>query len=173
MGAPQGNRFRLVQEESMFGKILVPLDGSDLAAKVLPMVVELAKNFNAQVTLFHSCHTEGFGIGEASPQITKTAPAQERKFCEAFLSKAGNDLQGQGVNVNWVCAEGVPPWQIVGYAAKNNYDLICMASHGRGEVAWVLGSTAEKVVTHSNVPVLLVRVMEFKVPLKEEYVSPF
>lgn len=157
----------------MFGKILVPLDGSDLAAKVLPMVVELAKNFNAQVTLFHSCHTEGFGIGEASPQITKTAPAQERKFCEAFLSKAGNDLQSQGVNVNWVCAEGVPPWQIVDYAAQNNYDLICMASHGRGEVAWVLGSTAEKVVTHSTVPVLLIRVMVFKIPLKEEYVTPF
>ena len=162
-----------VQEDTMFRKILVPLDGSDLAAKVLPTVAGLAKNFNSQVTLFHSCHTEDFGFGEASPQVTKTAPVEERKLCEAFLSKAGNDLKGQGVNVNWVCAEGVPSWQIVGYADKNKYDLICMASHGRGEVAWILGSTAEKVVTHANVPVLLIRVMEFKIPLKEEYVSPF
>ena len=162
-----------VQEDTMFRKILVPLDGSDLAAKVLPTVAGLAKNFNSQVTLFHSCHTEDFGFGEASPQVTKTAPVEERKVCEAFLSKAGNDLKGQGINVNWVCAEGVPSWQIVGYADKNKYDLICMASHGRGEVAWILGSTAEKVVTHANVPVLLIRVMEFKIPLKEEYVSPF
>ena len=85
-----------------------------------------------------------------------------------------SDLQAKGLKVDWVWAEGVPARQIVGYAADNNYQLICMASHGRGEVAWVLGSTAEKVVTHSNVPVLLIRVMEFKPPtLKEEYVSPF
>ena len=39
----------------MFTKILVPLDGSEIAAKVLPKVVELAKTFNAKVTLFHAC----------------------------------------------------------------------------------------------------------------------
>jgi nucleotide-binding universal stress UspA family protein len=45
----------------MFEKILVPLDGSELAAKVLPTVVELAKKFNSQVTLIHACHFPGFG----------------------------------------------------------------------------------------------------------------
>jgi len=158
----------------MFNKILVPLDGSELAAKVLPKVVELAKNFNSQVILFHACHTEDFGVGEASPGVTRSAPAEEKKVCESFLSQAGNDLKGQGLNVDWVCDEGVPARQIIGYAQKNNVDLICMATHGRGEVAWALGSTAEKVVTHATVPVMLVRVMEFKPPtLKEEYVSPF
>ena len=158
----------------MFYRILVPLDGSELAAKVLPAVVALAEGFNSQITLFHACHTEGFGVGEASPGVTKAAPAEEKRVCEDFLSKAGKDLQDKGLKVDWVCAEGVPARQIVGYAADNNYQLICMASHGRGEVAWVLGSTAEKVMTHSNVPVLLIRVMEFKPPtLKEEYVTPF
>lgn len=153
----------------MFKKILVPLDGSELAAKVLPQVVELAKTFNAQVTLFHSCHTEAFGVGEASPGVVAAAPAAEKKVCEAFLIKAENDLKVQGVNVNWACVEGVPPREIIAYAQKNGMDLIAMASHGRGEVAWVLGSTAEKVVTHATVPVLLFRVMEVKPPmLKEE-----
>jgi len=152
----------------MFNKILVPLDGSDLAAKVLPKVVELAKNFNSQVTLFHSCHTEAFG--EASPGVLAAAPAAEQKVCETFLAQAGKDLEGQDVKVNWVCEEGPPARQIIGYSAKNQFDLICMATHGKGEVAWVLGSTAEKVVSHATVPVLLVRVMEFKPPaLKEEY----
>ena len=45
-----------------------------------------------------------------------------------------------------------------------------MATHGKGEVAWVLGSVAEKVVSHATVPILLVRVMEYKVPmLKPEW----
>jgi nucleotide-binding universal stress UspA family protein len=154
----------------MFGKILVPLDGSELAAKVLPTVVEMAKKFNSLVTLVHVCHTEGPAVGEASPGVAAAAPAAEQKVCEAFLSQAGKDLQGQGLNVNWACVEGVPAREIIGYAAKNNYDLICMATHGKGEVAWVLGSTAERVVTHATVPVLLVRVMEFKPPvLKEEF----
>ena len=154
----------------MFKKILVPLDGSELAAKVLPQVTELAKTFNAQVTLFHSCRTEAFGMGEAAPGVTAAAPAAEKKVCEAFLAKAANDLKGQGVNVNFACVEGVPAREIIGYAAKNGMDLIAMATHGAGEVAWVLGSTAEKVVTHATVPVLLFRVMEIKPPaLKEEY----
>jgi nucleotide-binding universal stress UspA family protein len=154
----------------MFNKILVPLDGSKLAAKVLPQVAQLAKTFNSQVTLIHVCHTEAFGVGEAAPGVVAAAPAEEKKVCEAFLSQVGQDLKGQGVNVNWACVEGVPAREIVAYADKNNMDLIAMATHGAGEVAWVLGSTAEKVVSHATVPVLLYRVMEVKPPaLKEEY----
>ncbi len=154
----------------MFNKILVPLDGSELAAKVLPQVVELAKTFNSQVTLIHVCHTEAFGIGEAAPEVVEKAPVAEKKACEAFLSKVANDLKGQGVNVGFTCVEGVPAREIIAYAQKNGMDLIAMATHGAGEVAWVLGSTAEKVVTHATVPVLLFRVMEVKPPaLKEEF----
>ena len=158
----------------MFEKILVPLDGSELAAKVLPTVVELAKKFNSQVTLIHACHTEGFGYGQASPEVVKSAPVQGQKACETFLSQAGKELQGQGVNVNWVCAEGVPAREIVGYAHKNKMDLICMTTHGRGEVGWVMGSTAERVVSHSTVPVMLTRVIVFKPLTKfdEEYWVP-
>jgi nucleotide-binding universal stress UspA family protein len=157
----------------MFNQILVPLDGSELAARVLPRVVELAKKFNSQVTLIHACHTEGFGVGEASPGVTKSAPAAEKKVCETFLSQAGKNLQGQGVNVNWVCVEGVPAREIIGYAHNHKMDLICMTTHGRGEVGWVLGSTAERVVSHATVPVMLMRVIEFK-PTKfdQEYWVP-
>lgn len=156
----------------MFEKILVPLDGSELAKKVLPSVVELAKKFNSQVTLIHACHSEDFGPGESS-EVAKTAPVMEKKVCETFLSKAGMELQGQGVNVTWTCVEGVPAREILGYAHKNKMDLICMTTHGRGEVGWVLGSTAERIVTHSNVPVMLTRVIEFKPPNFEvEYWVP-
>ncbi len=152
----------------MFEKILVPLDGSDLAAKVLPTVAELAKTFNSQVTVVHVCYLEA--VGEAAPGVIAAAPAAEKKVCETFLAKAGNDLKGQGIKADWVCLEGVPAREIIAYAEKNKMGLIAMATHGKGEVAWVLGSTAERVVSHATVPVLMIRVMEFKPPaLKEEY----
>jgi nucleotide-binding universal stress UspA family protein len=151
----------------MFTKILVPLDGSELAAKVLPKVVEMAKTFKAQVTLIHACYTPM--VGEASPGVIKAAEPMEHKWCATFLGKAAKDLQDQGVEVKFVCADGVPAREIIHYAEKNKMDLIVMATHGKGEVAWVLGSTAEKVVSHATVPVLLFRVMEFKPVLKEVY----
>jgi len=149
----------------MFQKILVPLDGSELAAKILPQVLELAKTHQAEVTLLHVCYTE---IGEASPGVMTQAASHETKWCEAFLSRAAQELNAQGVKTITACVEGSPPREIIGYAATHKMDLIAMATHGKGEVAWVLGSVAEKVVTHATVPVLLFRVMEFKPPLFKE-----
>jgi nucleotide-binding universal stress UspA family protein len=152
----------------MFKKILVPLDGSELAAKILPQVVDLAKTHDSLVTLLHVYYSE---VGETTPGVMQEAVAQEKKRCELFLAQAAKDLQAQGVaNVKFECVEGSPAREIIGYAAKNAMDLIALATHGKGEVAWVLGSVAEKVVTHATVPVLLFRVMVPK-PLqtKEDY----
>jgi nucleotide-binding universal stress UspA family protein len=154
----------------MFKKILVPLDGSDLAAKVLPKVVEMAKTFKSKITLLHVCSTPvGFGVGQATPGTIKQAEAQEQKWCSTFMAKAAKDLKDQGVDVKSVCVEGETAREIIGYAEKNKMGLIALATHGRGEMAWVLGSTAEKVVSHATVPVLLFRVIEFKPVLKEVY----
>jgi len=154
----------------MFKKILVPLDGSELAAKVLPQVAELAKAHDAQVTLLNIyIDLKGEVSGEARVKLM----AQEVQSCEAYLAKVAHDLRNQGVKVQTDCFMGMPPRDIITYAEKNGMDLIAMATHGKGEVAWVLGSTAEKVVTHATVPVLLIRVLGMKVPeLKEEYFPP-
>jgi len=149
----------------MFKKILVPLDGSPLAAKVLPLVTDLAKTQGAEVTLLHVYYTE---IGEATPGVIKEAVAQEAQRCELFLAQTAKDLEAQSIKATIACVEGSPAREIIGYARKNNVDLICMATHGKGEVAWVLGSVAEKVVSHSPVPVLLVRVMEVSPLLLKE-----
>ncbi len=110
------------------------------------------------------------GVGEATPGVIATAPAAAKKACEAFLSKAGQEFQAQGITANWLCLDGVPAREIIAFAEKEKADLIAMSTHGKGEVAWVLGSTAERVVSHATVPVLLIRVMEFKPPvLKEEF----
>jgi nucleotide-binding universal stress UspA family protein len=150
----------------MFKKILVPLDGSSMAAKILPQVVDLAKTHNAEVTLLHVYYSE---VGEASPGAIRDAVAQETKRCELFLAQAAKDLEAQGLtSVKVACVEGSPAREIIGYANKHGLDLIALATHGKGEVAWVLGSVAEKVVSHAPVPVLLFRVVEVKPLLWKE-----
>jgi nucleotide-binding universal stress UspA family protein len=149
----------------MFKKILVPLDGSELAAKILPNVIEVAKCMNAQVTLLHVCYFPMVAATQSlPPKMAREAEDKEAKECAIFLGKAAKELQLQGLSVNHECVEGVPAREILAYAEANNMDLIAMTTHGRGEVAWVVGSTAEKVVTHATVPTLLFRVMETKVP---------
>jgi nucleotide-binding universal stress UspA family protein len=153
----------------MFTKILVPLDGSEIAAKVLPKVVELAKTFKAKVTLFHVCYSGvGAMIGETTPATIKGAAAHEQKFCDTFLAKTGGDLKNQGLDVDWVCQDGVPAREVISFAQDKGYDLIVLGTHGGGEVAWYMGGVADKVASHATVPVLLFRTLEFKPPLLKE-----
>jgi nucleotide-binding universal stress UspA family protein len=156
----------------MFKKVLVPLDGSEIAAKVLPKVVELAKSCQSKVTLFHVCYA-GVGAysGEASPGVIKAAEAREQKFCSTFLANAMKDLQEQGLDADSACEDGVPAREIVAFAQDKGYDLIVMGTHGAGEVAWYMGGVADRVASHATVPVLLLRTLEIKPPLLKEIYS--
>ncbi len=149
----------------MFKKILVPLDGSELAAKILPQVADLAKTQDAQVTLLNVYPDLK---GAVSGEFVDKLMAQEVKSCEGYLAQTAKDLTAQGIKVETICTVGIPPQDIIAYAAKNGMDLIAMATHGKGEVAWMLGSVAEKVVTHATVPVLLFRVMGAEPPKTKE-----
>ena len=153
----------------MFKKILVPLDGSDLAGKILPQVEELAKQVKAQVILLEVGSSDICAGGEAP-----VAPVKEGDSCPelpvgTYLEQTAGKLRAQGVDVTWVYKKGNPAKEIVAYAAAHEIDLIAIASHGGGEIAWLLGGVAHKVVTHASVPVLLWRVAEPKPPeLKSE-----
>jgi nucleotide-binding universal stress UspA family protein len=156
----------------MFKKILVPLDGSEIAAKVLPKVLGLAKALRAKVTLCHVCYSGvGAMVGEATPGVIQAAAAHEQKFCDTFLARAGRDLQAQGLDVDWVCVDGVPAQQIVALAQAKSCDLIVLGTHGAGEVVWSMGGVADRVASHATVPVLLLRTLEFKPPLLKEVYS--
>ena len=151
-------------------KILVPLDGSELAAKILPRVEELAKTYQAQVTLITIGHfSSSIGVLDSTSEVIKEATTYEKKISERYLKKTVNALQENGLKVDWVYAEGVPAETIVAYAGRQNMDLIAIATNGNGR-AWIIGSVAEKVASLATVPVLLLGVMDFKVPpLKEKY----
>lgn len=152
----------------MFKKILVPLDGSELAASILPGVVELAKCTNAAVTLLHVCYFPVATDAATPHRMEAEAEREILKECDGFLEKGEKELLKHGLSVTHQCVEGVPAREIIAFAHANKFDLIAMATHGRGEVAWVLGSTAEKVITHATVPTLLYRVFETTPPILKE-----
>lgn len=153
----------------MFNNILVPLDGSELAASILPQVVELCQRCNSRLTLLHVCRAE-----EAGERASKAAVVpDEKRLCEAYLALIGKDLQKQGLNVAWDCVKGIPAKEIIDYADQHKMDLIALATHGKGEVAWLLGSTAEKVVTHATVPVMLFRILFKEPPLLKGQLKEF
>jgi nucleotide-binding universal stress UspA family protein len=145
----------------MFKKILVPLDGSELAASILPQVGELAQKFQAELTLIHVGREEA---GQGAPL---------HETCQAYLGLLGKDLQKQGLKVEVVCITGNPVREIIRYANEHQMDLIAMATHGSGEVAWLLGSVAHKVITRSSVPVMLFRVLKLEPPPLKTAVRDF
>ncbi len=138
----------------MFKKFLVPLKGSEQAGKILPYIANLAKTRDSRVTLLH---LYGVEVDEALPGVLQGALAQEKRRCELMLDEAAKYLVAQGVKeVKVECLGGSPAREIIAYAESNDIDLIALATRGKSEVAWVLGSVAEKVVTHATVPVLLI-----------------
>ena len=144
----------------MFKKILVPTDGSQLAHKAAEFAAELAKTQGARVVgLFVIDPFPYIGIGEASAvglqaylaeaQVAAVQALDDvRKSCETH--EVGFD--GDTIERN-VIHEG-----ILETAAAEGCDLIVMGSHGRkGVQALILGSVAQKVLTHSKLPVLVVK----------------
>ena len=146
----------------MFKKILVPLDGSDLAGKVIHQAEDLAKSFNAQLVLLTMGSEEVGEIAPASPELKSEAVA--RLPMVKYLEETVAALRAKGLKATWVYKQGAPAPGIISYAIDKKMDLIIMASHGAGEVAWLLGNVAHRVVSHSPVEVLLIRVLQPKPP---------
>ncbi len=146
----------------MFNKILVPLDGSDLAAKVLSQAEDLARASKAHLVLLTVGSAEVGEIDESSSKVATEAVA--RLPAVKYLQQTAAALQDKGVNATWVYKQGTPAHGIMSYAADHQMDLIVLATHGAGEIAWLLGSVAQRVVSHAPVTVLLIRVLGPKLP---------
>ncbi|MGA7564386.1 MAG: universal stress protein [Desulfobaccales bacterium] len=153
----------------MFNKILVPLDGSDLAGKVLPKAEDLANCFGSQLVLLTVGSEEVGEITESSPETEGEA----RMPAVKYLQETAAALRAKNLAATWVFKQGDPAQGIMSYARAHQMDLIVLGSHGAGEVAWLLGSVAHRVVSHSPVPVLLLRVLGPKLPEHKDELAYF
>jgi nucleotide-binding universal stress UspA family protein len=150
----------------MYEKILVPLDGSELAESVLPHVETIARGCSVvEIILLRVCeapsiladYPEGSNRNWEKHVERMTTNAQQQ--CNVYLGDVEKQLRDRGFNVMIESRLGKPAEEIVDYAFKNGVDLIIMASHGRSGVSrWAYGSEADKVLRSSCVPVLLVKV---------------
>jgi nucleotide-binding universal stress UspA family protein len=150
----------------MYSKIMVPLDGSELAECVLPHVETIANSVKVKhvvlvrvvnpIRLPASVPAIGdFGFREKDRLQLED---HRRSNAERYLKELRNQLGIEGVTISHTIVEGKVAESLVDYAVNNEVDLIVIASHGRSGVSrWVMGSVAEKMVRSACVPVLMVR----------------
>jgi nucleotide-binding universal stress UspA family protein len=146
----------------MYKKILVPLDGSDLAECVLPHVATLIKGggvtdviFVRVVEPFHPPMVADYIF--APEQVTKIE-TELKNAAQDYLAQLGKKAKFDGVRVSFQMLHGNAAESLAEYAAKAGADLIVIATHGRSGVSrWVWGSVADRILRSSCVPVFMVR----------------
>ncbi len=148
----------------MYKHILIPTDGSELATKGLLHGLELAKNQGAAVTIVTvtdmwpalAMAQEARG---STLQPTERYEEQAAEAARMVLDEAVKVAQSQGINAETLhVADQHPAEGIIATSTNRGCDLIVMASHGRrGLSRLMLGSQAYEVLSHSTVPVLVVR----------------
>ena len=147
----------------MYRKILVATDGSDLSAKAEAAAIDLAALAGAELVALTvvNRYVQDYYEGALSlnPQRSKEIEsewiAQARKLVEAVQVRA----EGKGVRcMPRVAQSAMVAEALIGTARDQNCDLIVMASHGRRGLSRVLlGSETQHVLTHSHIPVLVLR----------------
>jgi nucleotide-binding universal stress UspA family protein len=143
----------------MFERILLPLDGSDLAETAIPYVWDLAGQLEAEVYLLHAC----------PPAEHKT----DLGMHQLYLNNIAENLR-QRIKENWQ-PSGEPKIQvevildepvnaIFEYVKQKSISMVALTSHGTsGLRAWAMGSVADKVVRGVGIPTLLIRIKEGRI----------
>jgi nucleotide-binding universal stress UspA family protein len=145
----------------MFKHVLIPTDGSDLSNEAVIKGVEFARAIGAEVTFvtvvetFHVFTTSASQVEATRAEYEVEAKLRARDILERAEAKAAAaGLVSTGIDVD----SDTPYEGIIATARRRGCDLIAMASHGRrGIAAVVLGSETLKVLTHSDIPVLVYR----------------
>ena len=150
----------------LYNKIMVPLDGSELAECVMPHVEAITTGCKITNVVFvrvvnpiqlpASVPARGeFGFGEEDRlQLQK----QHTQAAEAYLKRMVANTRLDGVVPNYEVLEGMVADTLAHWAEKNEVDLIVIASHGRSGVSrWIMGSVADRLLRSACVPVLMIR----------------
>jgi nucleotide-binding universal stress UspA family protein len=145
----------------MHRHILIPTDGSELSQNAIDYGVALAKSVNAKVAVLTV--STPFHMFVVEPGMTIDTPERYGKcmatLAAKYLNVADDPALAAGVSCETMHVEHDQPYlAIIETGARKSRDLIVMASHGRhGISAIVLGNETVKVLTHSTIPVLVLR----------------
>jgi nucleotide-binding universal stress UspA family protein len=139
----------------MYKRILLPLDGSDMAEKAVPFAVAQAERFRAQLVLLRAVEPILYARSLAS---LDDATQERTEWARDYLESVATRIREGGIQVKIAVTEEAPHVAITQYAEKNQADLIVLCSRGRsGPSRWLMGGVADRIVRGAKIPVLLVR----------------
>jgi nucleotide-binding universal stress UspA family protein len=144
----------------MFTKILVPTDGSDLSIKAARGAVQMAKRLNARIVGMTVVEPYAYTtLAEYRPEPAAEYEQRVEMIARERLGAIEAGAKEADVPVETAVARSFSPFEaIIDTARKRHCDVIFMASHGRkGLSAMLLGSETQKVLTHSDIPVMVYR----------------
>lgn len=147
----------------MFKHLLVPTDGSQLSQEAVSRAISFAREAGARITFVCAEHPFPVMYCAEGAIFDTHAPARfhemEDSAAHKILDAAEQLALSAGVECDTLALLSEDPYEaIIEGAARNNCDLIFMASHGRrGFKSLLLGSETRKVLTHSTIPVLVHR----------------
>lgn len=134
----------------MFDRILFPTDGSEGAASALEYVLDVAAGHDATLVILHVTDAAASDRGEDEDGVTD-APVED----DEVVAEAASQARARGIETEAVVRRGTPYREIVDGAADESADVVAIPTHGRqGLERFLLGSTAERVIRRSDVPVL-------------------
>jgi len=147
----------------MFQNILVPTDGSEFSNRAVSTAARLAKALRAKLLVLHvrspiesPHHVEGGALSSLGGKVVmQEIEDEERKLLDAALETAASN----GTAAETAFVAGYSTYDaVIRIAGEQHCDLIVMASHGRrGISGFLIGSETQKVLTHTTIPVLIVR----------------
>jgi nucleotide-binding universal stress UspA family protein len=145
----------------MYNKILVPLDGSELAECVLPHVEAISKGCNTKNVIFiRVVEPVVLPVADGeyfSSNVWTQIEQQEKAVAVNYLDGVVKRVQGSGINVEAKVIVGRVADSIVEYIIKNSIDLVIIATHGRSGVSrWLRGSVANRVLHAVRAPILMI-----------------
>ena len=154
--------------KAMFEKLVVPLDGSDLAEAVLPIATELAKGLGATMILVQAIDAMGQRVSASSSmdpagggvgaEAIEEAIDAEKGAAAQYLERMQAQLTAQGLACESYVGDGRPADVIIETAKEKGATLIVMTTHGRGGLGRLIyGGVSEHLLHHSTVPILIVR----------------
>ena len=144
----------------MYKRILFPTDGSDITVKALQSAIGLAKLCGAEIQILAVKEPFPYSaISEMQPVPPQEFFDAQERVAAARVKAAADAITAAGVACQGHTVEALHPWEaILDHGKSKACDLVVMASHGRrGMSALLLGSETQKVLTHSTLPVLVVR----------------
>jgi nucleotide-binding universal stress UspA family protein len=142
----------------MYKRALVPLDGSFMAERILPFIVQIAGPLDFEVVLVRVMPPIAPNAIEGSTYFAIDDVAARLAEAREYLAPLAADLRGRGVRAATDARHGEPVRELVAAAREHRADMIAMTTHGRSGVGRLLfGSVAEAVLREADIPVLMMR----------------